>query len=230
MSKKLVLLALVAASTASFVMPSMAAAGEWSLDGAGKIEGVNKTITTLTQEGSATTVECTENAVVGKYTTAKTGEMSIAFGNCKSGLAKCNSAGLPEGVIETFPLTFHNVMLEATGAAGYPNGTPGILITPNSGNGEFATFTCGGFTVVHIKGNGLIGDLTRSCGTVVAAKANITMDFEAAVQGRQKWMTVTTAGTVYDLLVQTTPDTTRTGSLDGEIAVHLENDTTITCP
>jgi hypothetical protein len=235
MSKKLMLLATGALVALAFAaLPSYAAAGEWEcekLNGAicGAFEGTNNTTTTLTQDGSTTTVSCTSNTVNGSYTTLKTGSIQILFHGCTSGGLECHSANQPNGTITTEVLPLDNVMLEATNVGG-GGGTPGVLLTPNAATHQFATFTCAGIVTVHVEGNGLLGDVTKGCGEEVGANANITIDFESVASGTQKWTKITTTGTVFDLSALTTPSTTRTGSQDGEGSIHFPVATKLTCP
>lgn len=226
MSKKLMMLAAGALTVLAFAaLPSMASAGVWECDDVttgGACEtftGTNTTTTTLSQDGSSTTVTCTSNEVHGAYTSTTTGTLQILFHGCTSGL-ECHSPGQPNGTITTEVLTVHNVLLEA--------GTPGVLLTPGS-NGRFATFTCAGFITVHVEGNGLLGDLTRECNEVVGAGESSNLDFETVAAGTQKWTQVTTTGTHYDLSALTTPSTTRTGGQDGEGAIKFADETQITC-
>jgi hypothetical protein len=233
MSKKLMLLvAGVLAALAFTALPSVASAGEWTCEtetGAvcGTFSGTNETITTLTQHEGGSTVTCDSNSVHGSYTSSTTGTLSITFKHCTSSGAQCQSAGHTDGTITTFPLTFHNILIDKAGT------TPGVLITPNASNGEFATFTCGGIITAHVKGNGVIGDVTRECGETVDASEDITLDFESNpnTEGVQKYMQVTEAGTKFDLLTSTTffGTTTRTSSQDGEGNIGFNEDTEITC-
>lgn len=243
MSKKLMLLAAGALAALAFAaLPSAASAfGEWECEtGAGAVcgtfEGTNSTPTTLTEDGSSLTVECTSNVTKGEYNEKKKGQnLTITFSGCASNFfgGSCQSAGQASGVIKTFDLPFDNIMLEATNVAGFPKGTPGILITPNA-NGEFATFECaGGFATVHVKGNGLEGDVTKECGSSTAKNTNITMDFESVATGTQKWTQYETSGTIYDLSSLNTElfgNVTRTSSQDGSGSIHYGTETKITCP
>jgi hypothetical protein len=244
MRKKLILLAAGALAALAFAaLPSaaMGAMEEWECEtstGAvcGTFSGTNNSTTVLTEDGSALTVECTSNDVHGEYATKKTAQnVTILFHGCKSNFfgGSCQSAGMPAGTIETFVLSAHNAMLEKTGASGFPNGTPGILLTPNA-SGDFATFECNsGFATVHVRGNGIMGDVTKECGKETAANTNITLDFATTAAGTQRWTKYETEGTAYDLSTLNTElfgNVTRTGGEDGSGSIHFANATKVTCP
>lgn len=219
MSKKLILLAAGALTVLAFAaLPSIASAGTWNCEtsaGAicGTFDGNNTTVTKLTIHESAENVECKKNEVDGEYKTKTTGEnLTITFKECQSTAfeGECHSSGQASGVIKTFDLDFDNILIDA--------GTPGILITPNTANHELATFVCNGFVTVHVTGNGLIGDLTRACGSEVAAGVTSTLDFESLAAGTQKYTQITTTGEKFDLSSVKTffGTTTKTASQDGE--------------
>jgi hypothetical protein len=240
MSKRLMLIAAGALAVLAFTaLPGVASAAEWECETAGgaicgSFSGTNPTTSQLTEEGSSTVVPCTSHDTTGKYTTKTTGEVQILFDGCgsKEPNGSCTSAGQPAGTVQTFTLTFHNVMLEGTGQSPAP--TPGVLITPNATNNEIASYTCGGFFTLHVRGNGVLGDLTKSCGSETPAGTNIATDFESVATGTQKWTQVETAGTKFDLTATETVGgfdvATRTASLDEETSVHFGSATKITCP
>ncbi len=234
MKHKAILLALTVVSAAMFALPAIASAGEWELDAKlpQAFTAVNKagTVTTLTQQGSATKVTCTGSTGSGKYTTKTTGEeLTLTFTGCKESAigTACTTSGQASGTIKTTDLTFHNVMLEATKAAGFEKGTPGILITPNGTH--FASFTCGfGLVSVEVTGNGIMGDISApACGA--AAQKTATLNFDSSATGVQKWMQITTAGTKFDLDSKEN-GTVRTASQDGEGTITFSENVQMTCP
>jgi hypothetical protein len=83
---------------------------------------------------------------------------------------------------------------------------------------------------VHIEGNGLIGDVTKECGSETAANGTIGLDFESVVSGTQKWTKIPTTGTVFDLSALTTPSTVHTASVDAKFSINFPVATKITCP
>lgn len=229
MNKKLTILAAGALTALAFAaLPSVAAAGTWNCETTaaaicGTFDGTNKTVTKLTVHNSESEViECSENTVHGEYKTKTTGEnLTITFHGCKApGIGECNSPGQPAGTIKTFDLDFHNILIHA--------GTPGILLTPNTANKEFATFTCAGIATIHVAGNGVIGHLTRTCGTEAAKGALSTLDFDSVAPGTQKWTQITTTGEPFDLVSIKTffGTTTKTASQDGSGTITFPNSAT----
>jgi len=222
MSKKLILLAAGALTILAFAaLPSIASAGTWNCEtsaGAicGTFDGNNTTVTKLTFHESTESIECRETTIHGEYKTKTTGEnLTLTFHECESPAfgGECHSSGQASGVIKTFDLDFDNILIDA--------GTPGLLITPNTANHEFMTFVCAGIVTVHLTGNGVIGDLTRSCNSEVAAGVTSTLDFESIAPGTQKYMQITTTGTKYDMsLIKTFfGTTTKTASLDAALSM-----------
>lgn len=244
MTKKLMLLAAGALAALAFAaLPSAAMAGEWECEtspggaNCGVFTGTNNTVTTLTEDqGNFGSVTCKKNESRGEYTSKTTAvNVTITFSECSSPVGECKS-GTTAGVIKTEDLVTHNVMLEATGVEGFLKGTPGVLITPNATTGLFAKFVCGSgilAATIEVKGNGLMGDVTKECGSETAANGNIALDFESVATGTQKWTQVTTAGTKFDLTSTVTPSfgekTTKTASQDGEGSIHFAKATKITC-
>jgi hypothetical protein len=234
MRNKTILLALAAVSAALFALPAVASAGEWEIDTAsGKFPTFTAASignTTLTQDGSNSKVTCTKSVGTGKYTTKTTGvELTLTFTGCTLGTGNdCTTAGQAAGTIKTTDLTFHNIMIEKTGAVGVANGRPGILITPNGVH--FASFVCHFFGLedpVTVNGTGLIGDISApACG---ATSNTATLKFESAATGTQKYMQITTEGTKFDLSSNEN-GTVRTASQDGEGTVTFSEPVTMTCP
>jgi hypothetical protein len=231
MSKKLMLLALAAVSAVMFVLPAVASAGVWELKPAsGKFPQTftNASIgnTILTTDESSLKVTCTKATGTGEYENATTGKnLTLTFSGCTENLFGSSCTNEVGGILTT-DLTFHNIMLEKTGAVGFPNGTPGILITANAGH--FATFSCGGGLVkVAVNGNGIVGDIVNECGSTTKST---TLKFESVATGTQKWTKITTEGTVFDLTSSQNGGAAKTASQDGEgTSTFLENET-IVCP
>ncbi len=188
MSKKIILLALAAASLAAFALPVTAMAAEEDLAlhvvptpvGAKKVDGVG--VATLT--GGFGSVECAANSGSATFENSTTGTFEQTFTGCKLGGSNCTTTGQVAGTITTQSLPFHlvTVVHSVSSATG-----PGILVTPNAATGQFATFTCGflGFTV---KGNGLVGTITKPvCG---GTSTEATVSFSSSSTAVQTHKTV----------------------------------------
>jgi hypothetical protein len=168
--KKIILLALAAASVAAFALPASAMAEEVDvslhaknvpLNVAQPIDGVG--ISTL--RGPLTTITCQKSKGSATFTSTTTGTFEQTFEECKKGSNICTSPGQPEnsGIIVTTLLTFHLVTAVDTNVT--PNTTgAGILVTPNGT--VFAHFKCqGDFVTTTVEGNGLVGTITKpACG------------------------------------------------------------------
>jgi hypothetical protein len=119
--------------------------------------------------------------------------MQLTFGGtCQTagpfGPVHCTSAGQAAGTIRTEVLPIHNVMLHSNVA--------GFLIRP-AASGRLAHFVCGGIVTVEVKGNGILGKITKpACDTPSNTE---TVDFNATGHGKQEFTQVTTTGTVYNL-------------------------------
>jgi hypothetical protein len=201
MTKKIILLALAAASIAAFALPATAMAVEEDVplhlvpkpEGVKPVDGEGTTALT----GSFGTVQCSSSTGTAEFTTTTTGTLVQTYKGCTSGGAACTSAGQAAGVITTPKLEFHLVTVEdsVTHATG-----PGVLLTPNAGS--FATFTCGilGFT---LGGNGLIGTITKpKCGE---SSTEATLSFSSSSTGVQTHKTVVGTSTEYSMTTGGSP-------------------------
>jgi hypothetical protein len=207
--KKMILLALAAASVAMFALPAVASAGTWHIEPPGGV-----TTTTFTVSGGAGTltssggnVSCLSTGGSGHYENTTTGTMTITFHGCTTEIfgskVHCQTSGQPTGTITTTKLPIHNVILDVT-AGGVKD--PGILVTPAAGS--FAHFNCS-IASVTVEGNGLLGQLTKpACG----ASSNVaTVEF-TDIAGAQEWKQVTTTGTSYGLIRSGNPAVMQTNA------------------
>jgi hypothetical protein len=190
--KKVMLLALAVASVAVFALPAVASAGTWHLGGSFPAPFTVKGGTLTLSGTGGTTIHCNSASGTGSYANSTSGTMQLTFGGT-CGTAgpfgvHCTSAGQAAGNIRTEVLPIHNVMLHSN--------VPGILVTPNA-SGRFADFVCGGIFTQELKGNGILGKITKpACDT---SSATATVDFNATGHGKPEFTQVTTAGTVYNL-------------------------------
>jgi hypothetical protein len=238
MKHKMMLLALAAVSAALFALPAMASAAEWDIDA----ETANPiTFKTTSGEAKLTSngfgafapVVCASSSGEGTYTNQTTATSELTFTGCVQGSNKCHTSGFPEGTITTTTLTSHNIMIDNT--AQVAGGTPGLLLTPNSGH--FATFTCGGSTYVVNgstaagTGAGIIGDITTpKCGGAFSKTA--TVKFETTSSGVQKYMQEETGvlnSTKYDLVTKS-PLGSFTSGEDATGTITFNQGTKMTCP
>ena len=196
MSKKIILLALAAASVAAFALPAMAMAEDAPL------HLVPQPIGTKTVDGEGTAVltspggniTCTSSNGTVTFSTSTTGTFEQTFHGCTGPFKEpCTTSGQPSGTITTTQLPFHLVTVEdsVTHATG-----PGVLVTPNETTGDFAHFTCG-FINVNVAGNGLIGTITNvACG---ASSSEPTIEFSSSSANVQTHKTVVGTTTEYSL-------------------------------
>jgi hypothetical protein len=197
MSKKIIMLALAAASVAAFALPATAMAEDVPLHvvpapvGAKTIDGEGHATLTSTIFGTEN-VTCTASSGTATFTTSTTGTLQQKFTGCTQGSAKCTTSGQPEETITTQTLEFHLLTVEdtATHATG-----PGVLVTPSAKNG-FATFTCG-FITTTVGGNGLVGTIkSPKCGE---ESNEATIEFSSSSKGVQTHKTVVGTETEYSL-------------------------------
>jgi len=218
MNKKFMLLTLLAASAIMFALPGIASAEVAHVSSVGKFTVTGEGNTTLTEHNETTKLPCTSVTGNGEFTTTTTGKITLSFHGCTENVFGSPCTGEvpthePAGTITTTQLEFHLIEIH--------NNVPGVLITPN--NDHFATFTCaGGLVTKKIGGNGVIGQITSTCGG--AASTTHTIDFEStneAVAGStQKWMQITTAGTKYDLV---NTNNGKTATMDAKAFIHFSD-------
>ncbi|HEX6455533.1 MAG TPA: hypothetical protein VF009_03325 [Solirubrobacterales bacterium] len=162
MIKKIILLALAAASLAAFALPATAMAVEEdealhvipAPEGAKTVDGVGEAKLTA----NFATVTCKKSHGTSTFTSSTTGTFEQTFEECSDVFGTCTTAGEPAGDIVTTPLTFHLVTVED--AITHTSG-PGVLITPNATTGVFAHFECPVTGKVTVEGTGLIGTITK---------------------------------------------------------------------
>ena len=114
-------------------------------------------------EGKFISVKCAKAKGKGAFTSQDKGTIEIDFESCKNSEGqKCNSTGDSAGIILTLG--------EAQLVDILPSGTLdlGIYINPENktGTGDLE-FLCGGLVTVKILGNGLIGAIDNSAGTLL---------------------------------------------------------------
>jgi hypothetical protein len=186
MSKKIMLLALGAASVMMLAVPAMASAitenhvtplpvGEKHIDGVGS----------AVLSTASTKIECKGFTGKATFENTTTGTMELTFGpECKitegagTGSVCRNVTGSDS--ITTGTLPFHLATVAHTGGAT----GPGVLVTPG-GSETFATFNCivFGFPVQQVvKGNGVIGTITAPKCNEVSPTATVSFTGEKGVQ------------------------------------------------
>ena len=195
MSKKIILLALAAASVAACSLSATAMAAEEDvplhivpqLVGAKPIDGEG----TATLTSGFGSVVCTSASGTATFENSTTGTLEQTLKGCTLGSSNCTTSGQATGVVTTASLPFHLVTVKDT-----PTGEtgPGILVTTNLGS--FASFTCG-FLGFNVGGNGLIGTITKpNCGNEAF---EATIKFSSSSTGVQTHRTVVGTLTEYSL-------------------------------
>jgi hypothetical protein len=234
MTKKMTLLALAAACAAMFALPSVASAGEWTLDRDATdqsftISGAAGTLTAESlSDGSTLTVECTGTTGSGSYSSATTGTMALKFTGCKNtGIAvSCTSPGQPTGtIVANAHIT--NVYLRAN--ANPKLRTPGITITGpgNSTTTAMSTFTC--FFITTTVTGSINGHLDSACDESARTTAHIEFASNNT-EGEPKWRYVTeNTSPQADELTVNTAGTHRRGSIDAAATVHFAKSSKVTC-
>jgi hypothetical protein len=234
MTKKMTLLALAAACAAMFALPSVASAGEWTLDRDATdpsftISGGAGTLTAESlSDGSTLTVECTGTTGSGSYSSATTGTMALKFTGCKNtGISvSCTSPGEPTGtIVANAHIT--NVYLKAN--ADPKLRTPGITITgPNaSTSATLATFTC--FFITTTVTGSINGHIESECDESARTTANIEFK-STATEGEPYWRYVTeNTSLAPDELTVKTSNVHRRGSIDATGTVHFAKSSKVTC-
>jgi hypothetical protein len=222
MSKKIIILALAAAGVAAFALPATAMAEdlpvhlvgftlnkELSIDGGGE----------ATLRSSVGTANCTASSGKAILTSTTTGTLSLTFTGCSAFGVPCHSSGQLGGTIVWTTLVFHLVTVEdrTTGATG-----PGLLVTPNvdaGGNNHFVTIECPPFGIFVVRGNGVIGTLTKPACGQESTEATIQFIPQAAAPTVQTHKTVVGTTVEYNLTVNGNESSLETeGTLTGNKA------------
>jgi hypothetical protein len=225
--KKIILLALAAASVSAFALPATAMAEdvplhakEVALNTPFKIDGVGG----ATLRGGFGLVNCTASSGSATFTSSTTGTLSQTFTGCTAFGVPCKTAGQPEKTIVTTTLVFHLLTVEdtVTGATG-----PGVLVTPNvdaGGQNHFATFECPPFGKFEVRGTGLIGTITKpSCGQK-SKEATVQFSPQAAGSTVQTHKTVVGTTVEYNLTTNT-----QESSEEAEGTITFSNEPTLEC-
>ena len=214
--KKMMLLALAAASVAMFALPAVASAGEPEVhcNGGAVCGAFNTAGGASTLSSGNLTVTCTSNTGAGNFASKKAGTFALTFHGCKDSIfgSQCNSTGQPAGTIKTGTMNFKNVYLT------HGKTVPGVTVGPVN-----TTFTCF-FGVSHhaVTGSVLVTLSNPKCG---GSAATMTLAFEAVAHGNQKHDFVTGTGTAHTLL-----DNGAAAAMQAVGTVSFPGDTyTVTC-
>lgn len=222
MSKKMLLLALSAFSTALFVFPAAASATPNHLDtippNGFTIHGPEGNWSTT----SGSTFKCTTTTGTGSLTSTTTGTLTLTFDHCFTTVlgttVTCTSHNPAElagsgNISWTLNAVFHLIAIDA------PHAGNGILVTPPAGSTQVAHFTCAGIQTT-VEGTGIIGTITSPACNVASNTAKFLFQRNAAIQhGHQthlKW-----TGVTYDL---TTGGST--AALEQQVTITFNNGAT----
>ena len=202
MSIRRTLLALAATALALMAVPALAAANPMvNVPEAGETFTVSGPTEGHLYADEASNVNCESATGSGKFDKGgATGSIKFIFHGCTEeelGTA-CTNEGGPEGTIETTTLPFDLKTV---------NGEPAVLVTPNtsSGSNHFATFHCVfGFVHVAVRGNGVIGTITKP--GYNEKSPTFTVDFNATGATAQEHTKVEGDGTTYGLKAELNTD------------------------
>jgi hypothetical protein len=205
MSKKIILLALAAASVAAFALPATAMAVEEDvplhakevpLNLAQTIDGVGA----VTLRGTFGSITGTSWSGTATFTSSTTGTLQLTIKGLKAFGVPCKTPGQPAETIVTTPLEFHLLTVEDSFVAGSKG--PGVLITSNvdpEGHPHFFTFECPPFGTFIVRGSGLIGTITKPACSGKSSEATIQFSPKAAGSNVQTHKTVVGTTTEYFL-------------------------------
>jgi hypothetical protein len=241
MSKKIMVLALVAVSAAMLALPAFASAGVWDIrfaDGTAPTVANPITYTFESPVGETQkltsaigTISCTKVTGAGNYTTETTGSITaMDFTGCKDPFGgNCTTEGAAVGTIApTLPMVTHNIRLEPGETTALKHEI-GVLITPagtTPATRHYATFSCTFTGKVLVEGTGVIGQVTTpTCGTKTKES---TLTFEGT-GNTQKWRQITTTGTVYDLHSSIFGGSPGTAAQDGKAVSKFAKEITSVC-
>jgi hypothetical protein len=219
--KKIILLALAAASVAAFALPATASAITAlhvvpKPEGAKVIHGVG----TSTLQAPFGSITCKKSSGTATFVSTTTGTFRQTFQECHEPFGgTCTTEGKPVGTIETTLLPFHlaTVVHRSTGAVG-----PGILVTPAGEvpTGHFASFSCPIVGARKVEGTGLIGTITKPACNTTGNEA--TISFTAASQAVQTHTTLANTPNSHYSLHQSAEIAHGTITLNEPIAPKLE--------
>jgi hypothetical protein len=192
MSKKMMLLAVMAGSAVMLAVPTLGSAQSAHLSsnpGAFSVHGGALTLSRVAGGGTLGTTTTGsggyENTTTGTLKLTLHGMQFGPWGSCSSTAEGHPHTGGP-GTVTTTTLPFHLITL--------PTESPAILITSAVG-GHFASYTCGASnTPVVVSGNGIIGTIASpNCG-VASNTASLRFTGAAGVQAHTSY-----TGTKYAL-------------------------------
>lgn len=172
-----------------------------------------------------TTISCTSGAGTGQANDKTTGEGTYTLHGCRETVSLfkffCKSEGQPEGTIKLATTIGHLVYLDEN------HTKPGVLATPPA-NGVFAKFTCGGFFMVEVKGNGILGEIIApKCGETSKTGTVIT---QTASHGVQKTRQIEETGTLYNLTASINGGAFESVATTWSVTGTSTQSGTLTCP
>jgi hypothetical protein len=195
MSKKIILLALAAASVAAFALPATAMAEDVPLHLVPQPSGVK----IIDGQGPATwrwpggSITSTSWSAAVQFTSTTTATFNATFKGSRAFGVPCKTPGAAAETIETTSLVFHLLTVEDSFV---PATGPGVLITPNvneKGEAHFATIECPPFGTFVVRGTGLIGTITKpACG---GESKEVTIQFSPKAAGSNVQTHKTVVGT-----------------------------------
>jgi|GEM_PF-3599203 len=131
---------------------------------------------------SGLAISCSSITGEGEFEGPERGTVQLVYHGCHETTfgTHCESAGQPNGTIETEVLWFYSVTLTPG------THTAGVLIEPNVASGKFATFSCPVVGVhITVEGNGILGHISSSDGNPLYNEPHeeLTVEFGVSEKG-----------------------------------------------
>jgi hypothetical protein len=221
MSKKAMLVAMVATTALMFAMPGLATAGNWKIHPTPSFVMTSGATAWTFSDGTSLT--CTSMTGSGSYTNETEGTMTILRHGCTASGFNCTSTGHSVGTV-TFTASFRNVYLSSGKT------TPGMTFTgPTGPTSAISTFTCAGLITYTITGS-INAHLEKGCNE---GKTESTMPIElksGPSHGEVFWPYVTgDSKTTKDDLTVNRNGSLFTGSIDSTQVIHFASAAGATC-
>jgi hypothetical protein len=170
------------------------------------------------------TISCTTSQGEGEAISTTTATGTLLMSGCGGTFlgikVNCTSEGRSPGTIAIASSVSHLVYLDEN------HTKVGVLATPPAG-GVFTKFTCGGFTTIEVKGNGVMGEVTSpKCGQT----ANTATVVASAEGSTQRYRQIEGTGTFYELKAATKNGEFKPAGTNWTVTGSTAVEGTLTCP